>query len=207
MNSNRRLRRIKARTSGDERTSAPPCDSRPLGPCVSAQPVLHQGTVAHNLDPFGDVGGARLADALEHAGLRRAMASEEVAKGGSNLSSGERQLLCFARALLQRRPILILDEATSNLDAESDEKIQQLLRAEFASLTLLTIAHRLHTIIDYDTILVLGRGRLREHGPPLALLEKPGGALAAMAQALGESGEAALRQKARDGAGGADAKI
>ena len=197
MNSNRRLRRIKARTSGDERTSAPPCDSRPLGPCVSAQPVLHQGTVAHNLDPFGDVGGARLADALEHAGLRRAMASEEVAKGGSNLSSGERQLLCFARALLHRRAVLVLDEATSNLDEQTDAAIQRLLRGQFGGMTVLTIAHRLVTVIDYDTILVMGGGQLLEAGAPSELLRREDGALRSMAAALGSGGQEMLLQRVK----------
>ena len=83
------------------------------------------------------------------------------------------------------RPGSRQDEATSNLDASSDACIQRLLRREFHSTTLLTIAHRLATVIDYDTLLVLGRGKLLEQGPPAQLLERPNGALAAMVQALG----------------------
>ena len=98
--------------------------------------------MAHNLDPFGDSSSSALEDALERVGLPRGMVSDEVAKGGSNFSSGERQLLCFARALLHRRTILVLDEATSNLDEKSDAAIQGLLRVEFSSMTILTIAHR-----------------------------------------------------------------
>ena len=75
---------------------------------------------------------------------------------------GSSQLLCFARALLERRPILVLDEATSNLDADSDARIQRLLRRSLTNTTLLTVAHRLATVIDFDTILVLGRGELLE---------------------------------------------
>jgi ABC-type multidrug transport system fused ATPase/permease subunit len=77
-------------------------------------------------------------------------------------SGGSSQLLCFARALLERRPILVLDEATSNLDADSDARIQRLLRRSLTNTTLLTVAHRLATVIDFDTILVLGRGELLE---------------------------------------------
>ena len=113
-------------------------------------PVLFKGTVAHNLDPFGTAEPAELAEVVTRARLPTSLLAVEVEKGGGNLSAGERQLLCFARALLQRRPVLVLDEATSNLDAVTDEKMQVLLRTEFSELTLLTIAHRLQTIIDYE---------------------------------------------------------
>lgn len=102
------------------------------------------------------------------------------------ISSGvSSQLLCFARALLERRPILVLDEATSNLDADSDARIQRLLRRTLTNTTLLTVAHRLATVIDFDTILVLGRGELLEQGAPSELLSRPGGQLAGMVAALG----------------------
>ena len=117
---------------------------------IPQEPVLHSGTVAHNLDPFESTARAEMLAALQRAGLPPEMLEQAVDKGGSNLSSGERQLLCFARALLQRRPVLVLDEATSNLDAVTDEKMQLLLRTELSELTLLTIAHRLQTIIDYE---------------------------------------------------------
>ena len=116
-----------------------------------------------------------------------------VEKGGTNLSSGERQLLCFARALLQPRPILVLDEATSNLDAASDAAMQALLRTEFDSVTLLTIAHRLQTVIDYDQLMVLGAGKLLECGPPIELLRNEGGVLHGLAAALGEAAAAELQ--------------
>ncbi len=109
---------------------------------IPQDPVLHQGSVAHNLDPFGESEIEKLQDAVERVGLPRDIVGEEVAKGGSNFSSGERQLFCFARAILHRRTILVLDEATSNLDEKSDQAIQDLLRAEFANMTVLTIAHR-----------------------------------------------------------------
>ena len=158
--------------------------------------MLHQGTVAHNLDPFGKVDKAALRDVLGRARLPEGMVDDPVTKGGSNLSSGERQLLCFARALLQNAHVLVLDEATSNLDEDSDAAIQALLRADFASRTVLTIAHRLHTIIDYDALIVMGAGKVLEQGAPLELLKSDGGVLASMAKALGEAGEAELWQKA-----------
>ena len=140
-------------------------------------PVLHKGDVAHNLDPFDGTPREQLLAALRRARLPPEMLDAPVEKGGANLSSGERQLLCFARALLQRRPVLVLDEATSNLDASTDEKMQGLLRTEFSDLTLLTIAHRLQTIIDYEQVLVMAQGRLVEAGAPLQLLRTPGSAL------------------------------
>jgi ATP-binding cassette subfamily C (CFTR/MRP) protein 1 len=166
---------------------------------IPQDPTLHKGSVRHNLDPFAAHSEEALRTALERTALPVSMLGAEVEKGGANLSSGERQLLCFARALLQHRSILVLDEATSNLDAESDVRIQALLRREFAATTTLTIAHRLQTIIDYDLVLVLARGALVEHGPPLELLDRPDGAFAGMVGALGEAGAAALRQRAVDG--------
>ena len=157
--------------------------------------MLHTGTVAHNLDPFQVKDPDKLRDALSRAQLPESLLTKEVAKGGTNMSSGERQLLCFARALLQDSSILVLDEATSNLDESSDAKIQALLRGAYQNHTVLTIAHRLVTVIDYDQMLVLGGGRLVEAGSPWDLLNKPDGALAAMATALGPAGEAMLRKR------------
>lgn len=124
------------------------------------------------------------------------MVDEEVTKSGGNLSGGER-LLCFARALLHRRSILVLDEATSNLDEATDGSIQTLLESEFGMTTVLTIAHRLVTVIDYDKLLVMGGGRLLEAGPPLELLLKAGGELQSMAAALGAEGGAKLLKRAK----------
>ena len=92
--------------------------------------------------------------------------------------------------------VLILDEATSNLDGGSDAAIQALLRTEFSAHTVLTIAHRLLTVIDYDALIVMGGGRLLEQGAPQELLAREDGVLAAMARALGEVGEATLRERA-----------
>jgi ABC-type multidrug transport system fused ATPase/permease subunit len=94
-----------------------------------------------------------------------------VNEGGSNLSVGEAQLLCLARALLNKPKILILDEATANVDMQTDEFIQKALRLDFKEATIITVAHRLNTIIDYDRIAVFDQGKVVEFGSPKELLE------------------------------------
>nr|XP_025035526.1 canalicular multispecific organic anion transporter 1-like [Pelodiscus sinensis] len=97
-----------------------------------------------------------------------------VSEGGENLSLGQRQLLCLARALLRKSKILILDEATAAVDLETDTLIQTTIRHEFANCTVLTIAHRLHTILDSDRVLVLHAGHMVELGSPEQLLQQQG---------------------------------
>ena len=94
-----------------------------------------------------------------------------IGEGGSNLSSGQRQLLCMARALLRKARVLVLDEATSNVDTASDALIQETVRAAFAECTVLTIAHRLHSILDSDRVLVLEDGKVKEFDSPAALMQ------------------------------------
>ncbi|XP_046975730.1 ATP-dependent lipid A-core flippase-like [Vanessa cardui] len=90
--------------------------------------------------------------------------------GGGALSAGQRQLLCLARALLARRAVLVLDEATANVDTETDKHIQTTIRTKFAQSTVLTIAHRLNTVMDYDRVIVMDKGRIVESGHPFELL-------------------------------------
>jgi ATP-binding cassette subfamily C (CFTR/MRP) protein 1 len=91
--------------------------------------------------------------------------------GGDNFSAGQRQLVCLARAILRRSRIIILDEATASVDVETDVLMQKTIRSEFANRTIVTIAHRLNTILDSDKVLVLELGELKEYASPQSLLE------------------------------------
>ncbi|GFR41153.1 hypothetical protein Agub_g1817 [Astrephomene gubernaculifera] len=148
---------------------------------VPQDPVIFSGSVRSNLDPFGQARGDKeLWEALERAGLDVTVRGyekgldSEVREGGANMSVGQRQLLCMARALLRATRILVLDEATSNVDNSTDSLIQRTIRTAFKDCTVLTIAHRLHTIVDSDRILVLEAGRLAEYDTPAQLLRNPG---------------------------------
>ena len=125
-----------------------------------------------NLDPFNVYSDEKLWEALKLAHLEEFVStlneglSYEIAEGGENLSVGQRQLVCLARALLRKTKILVLDEATAAVDLETDELIQATIRKEFSDCTILTIAHRLSTIMDYDKILVLQNGEKVEYDSP-----------------------------------------
>jgi ATP-binding cassette subfamily C (CFTR/MRP) protein 4 len=95
-----------------------------------------------------------------------------VAEGGSNFSVGQRQLLCLARAILRKNRILVLDEPTANVDGYTDKLLQAAVSKSFTDSTIIAVAHRLDTVIDYDKILVLGSGKVLEYGTPRELLER-----------------------------------
>lgn len=119
-------------------------------------------------------------------------------ENGANFSQGQRQLLCLARALLRRSKFVILDEATASVDNQTDSRIQETIREEFADATLLCIAHRLRTVVDYDRILVLDQGMIVEFDTPFTLLLKTGGVFKGMVEESGEMSELyeVARQKA-----------
>jgi len=96
-----------------------------------------------------------------------------VAENGQNLSSGERQLICICRAILRKSKVVILDEATANIDMITEQKIQSLITTQFQDSTMLTIAHRLNTIQQSDRILVLSFGRIKEFDSPATLMRDP----------------------------------
>jgi len=111
-------------------------------------------------------------------------------------SVGQKQLLCLARALLRNNKFLVLDEATSNVDMQTDHFIQSCIKTKFAETTVITIAHRLNTIADYDKVIVMDRGRIVEMGAPYDLLVK-GGLFSEMVEHTGRNAEA-IRKLARE---------
>ena len=155
---------------------------------IPQDPVLFTGSLRFNLDPKEEKNDDQLWNALEHAHLKNYISSleggldHEVLEGGSNFSVGQRQLVCLARALLRKTKILILDEATAAIDMETDDLIQKTIRREFKDCTVLTIAHRLNTILDSDAIAVLNKGKMEEFDKPSVLLEKNSSLLRSMAK-------------------------
>ncbi|ETN58308.1 multidrug resistance protein 2 [Anopheles darlingi] len=147
---------------------------------IPQDPILFSGTVRENLDPFRQHADADLWKALEQVELRDTVRSMEgtldgkMADGGANFSMGQRQLVCLARAILRNNRILILDEATANVDPETDKLIQRTIRQQFGDCTVLTIAHRLHTVMDSDRVLVMDAGRVAEFSHPHELLQRDG---------------------------------
>ncbi|PYI36068.1 P-loop containing nucleoside triphosphate hydrolase protein [Aspergillus indologenus CBS 114.80] len=179
---------------------------------IPQDPVLFSGTVRFNLDPFEEYTDAELYDALARVHLisqndeaitaaadttspmhrpntnKFTSLSAPISEGGLNLSQGQRQLLCLARAIVSRPKIMFLDEATSAVDMETDALIQQSIRAEFGrnNTTLLVIAHRLSTIADFDRILVMDAGRAVEFGAPKELLKIENGVFRSLVDNSGE---------------------
>ncbi|KAG0037262.1 hypothetical protein BGZ82_002861 [Podila clonocystis] len=159
---------------------------------IPQDPTLFVGTVRENLDPFEELQDADLWEALERAHLKEHIASLagglsfKVSQNGDNFSVGQRSLICLARALLRKTKILVLDEATAAVDVETDELIQKTIRKEFKDRTILTIAHRIKTVMDSDKILVLEKGRVEEFEAPETLLQRPSSLFYSLAQQAGE---------------------
>ncbi|XP_062448120.1 ATP-binding cassette sub-family C member 3 isoform X2 [Rhea pennata] len=147
---------------------------------IPQDPVLFSGTLRMNLDPFNKYSDEEIWKALELSHLKRFVSSQpstldyECSEGGENLSVGQRQLVCLARALLRKTRILVLDEATAAIDLETDDLIQMTIRTQFEDCTVLTIAHRLNTIMDYTRVLVLDKGAIAEFDTPASLIASKG---------------------------------
>ena len=159
--------------------------------------MIFSGTVRSNLDPFNETeGDAEIWNALKLSGMKSTIEElpdkkgldSSIDEGGGNLSVGQKQLLCMARALIRKSKILILDEATSNVDGETDNLIQSTIRMAFKDCTVLTIAHRLNTIIDSDKILLLKDGEVAEFDSPQTLLSNPGSMFAEMVEKASDNG-------------------
>jgi len=165
---------------------------------IPQDPVLFTATLKFNVDPFDEYSVEAIWDALDKVhmaayvrGLKDGL-STQIQEGGSNLSVGQRQLVCISRALLRSPKIIMLDEATASIDNDTDALVQKTLRETFFESTTLTIAHRLHTILDADALLVLADGAVVEQGAPADLLNTPGGFFQQM--------HAASKKKAPNGA-------
>ncbi|KAK6204305.1 P-loop containing nucleoside triphosphate hydrolase protein [Scheffersomyces amazonensis] len=175
------------------------CDLRSKLSIIPQDPVLFQGTLRKNLDPFESYGDKVLLDALRRSGLLDEQSMEIVRRtkydpknevgyddlhkfhldqlvddDGVNFSLGERQLIALARSLVRNSKILILDEATSSVDFETDSRIQETISKEFRNCTVLCIAHRLKTILHYDRIIVMDKGKIVEKGDPMQLYQSNG---------------------------------
>ncbi|EDW47093.1 GM21118 [Drosophila sechellia] len=145
---------------------------------IPQEPVLFSGTMRYNLDPFDEYSDEKLWGCLEEVKLKDVVSdlpdglASKISEGGTNFSVGQRQLVCLARAILRENRILVMDEATANVDLQTDGLIQATIRSKFRDCTVLTIAHRLHTIIDSDKVMVMDAGRVVEFGSPYELLTK-----------------------------------
>ncbi|KAK7205028.1 hypothetical protein BZA70DRAFT_248184 [Myxozyma melibiosi] len=198
---------------------------------IPQDPTLFSGTIRSNLDPFDAYSDedvfrsllrVHLIDAIPTVGDASSLSvterhkrrvnpfydlSNPVTEGGGNLSQGQRQLMCLARSLLRSPKVILLDEATASIDYNTDAQIQETIREEFADTTIITIAHRLRSIIDYDMILVLDAGMVKEYAKPHTLLQTPDSIFRSMCENSGEleqleelAAKAFADQAARDSA-------
>ncbi len=157
---------------------------------IPQDPVLFSGTLRFNLDPSERASDQDLWKALENSHLKDHVQglplglNHGIEEGGSNFSLGQRQLLCLARALLRRSRILVLDEATAAVDVETDSLVQQTIKKEFSHCTILTIAHRLDTILDSDRVVVMAEGSIAEMDEPQVLMQRPDSKFKSLVQSM-----------------------
>ncbi|PIA42824.1 hypothetical protein AQUCO_02000341v1 [Aquilegia coerulea] len=143
---------------------------------IPQEPTLFRGTVRTNLDPLGLYSDQQIWDAIEKCQLKATIRSlpnlldSSVSDEGDNWSVGQRQLFCLGRVLLKRNKILVLDEATASIDSATDAILQRVIRKEFANCTVITVAHRVPTVIDSDMVMVLSYGKLLEYDEPSKLM-------------------------------------
>ncbi|GAK67638.1 ABC transporter family protein [Moesziomyces antarcticus] len=142
--------------------------------------VIYSGTLRYNLDPLGECDDATLHDALQRTSLTDLALDMTITEEGGNLSAGQRSLISLARAMVRKTRIVILDEATANIDQQTDMQIQEVLKTEFDSITTLTVAHRIRTILHSDRVCVLDKGHIVEIGPPAELWRREKGPFRAL---------------------------
>lgn len=163
---------------------------------IPQDPVMFAGSLRWNIDPTCSYGNKDVESACDSSGVLEMRTpfslTEEVKEYGQNFSVGERQLVCMARALLRRNPVMLFDEATASMDVESDARLQSVLRKDCKGATILTVAHRVGTIIDYDRILSLSSGKVAELDTPTNLFANSGGIFASLAHEAGISPQAQI---------------
>ena len=140
---------------------------------IPQDPFLFSGTIRENLDPYATHSDEEIYAVLEKCDLRSLVNSLDsvIVERGRNFSVGQKQLFCLARALLRQAKVLCLDEATANIDLETDRRIQQSIRSTCKDVTVITIAHRVQTILDSDRVMVMDNGRIIEFDSPARLIE------------------------------------
>ncbi|XP_043486988.1 ATP-binding cassette sub-family C member 4-like, partial [Polistes fuscatus] len=164
---------------------------------IPQEPILFAASLRYNLDPFNEYDDATLWNVLREVEFNDIGLNDQIIANGNNLSVGQKQLICLARSILRKNRIIVLDEATANIDSHTDELIQRTLRTKFADCTVLTIAHRLNTIIDSNRILVMDAGEIAEFGIPYELLhDKPNSVFAQMVNNTGRAMSKNLLQQA-----------
>nr|KAJ3415436.1 Multidrug resistance-associated protein 1 [Polyrhizophydium stewartii] len=167
---------------------------------IPQEPVMFVGTLRSNLDPFNRSTDEEIWKALDAVQLGEKVRNmpnkleTAVTENGKSVSQGQRQLICIARAILSKAKILVLDEATASLDAKTDLLIQETIKKNFADLTMLTIAHRLNTIIECDRVLVMDAGRIVEFDEPIKLLDIPNGVFRSLVEQTGGAAASKLRE-------------
>jgi ABC-type multidrug transport system fused ATPase/permease subunit len=143
---------------------------------IPQDPCLMEGTLKYNIDPFNKIGNEEIIEILKKIGFEYTESDEiildrKIEQSGTNLSAGEKQLICICRAILRKTKIIVMDEATANIDMNTEEKIQKALEYALTDSTVITVAHRIKTIINYDKILVLNKGEIVEFDTPKNLIE------------------------------------
>jgi ATP-binding cassette subfamily C (CFTR/MRP) protein 4 len=170
---------------------------------IPQDPFLFKGTIRFNLDPFQQHTDDQLWDALRRAEVQEIVQEipqrleAEVQEGGANFSVGERQLFCLARAILRQPRVIVMDEATANIDVCTTEKIIRAMENSFNQATVITIVHRLHTIMEYDRVLVLEKGEVGEFDSPFRLLSREDSLFAGMVTELGDDAVSQMKEVAR----------
>jgi ABC-type multidrug transport system fused ATPase/permease subunit len=145
---------------------------------IPQDPTLIEGSLRQNLDPLGQFDNKSMIESLKSIGMNKILKKDGlnfmVKENGANLSAGERQLICIARAMIRKSKIILMDEATSSIDYDTEKLIQNTILNTLKDSTVITIAHRIKTILEYDRILVFDQGTIIEQGSPKKLIEKKG---------------------------------